>query len=91
MNGWPLAYFEGPASPAKRLAEIGPRADGRLLVNEGAKRNFSKLPKVCHSRPRDCFPKLAMQTDVNSGGGSRQSAFRLAAEIVELWWIWVRG
>jgi hypothetical protein len=37
MNGWPLAYFEGPASPAKRLAEIGPVADSRLLAKVPAK------------------------------------------------------
>jgi hypothetical protein len=30
MNGWPLAYFEGPASPAKRLAEIEPETDWKL-------------------------------------------------------------
>jgi hypothetical protein len=32
MNGWPLAYFEGPVSPAKRLAEIGPEVDCPVLV-----------------------------------------------------------
>lgn len=37
MNGWPLAYFEGPASPAKRVAETGPVADSRLLANIPAK------------------------------------------------------
>lgn len=34
MNGWPLAYFEGLASPAKRLAEIGPEADGQLYAHQ---------------------------------------------------------
>ena len=34
MNVWPLMYSEGPAPPAKRLAEIGPGAD-RLLYEAG--------------------------------------------------------
>lgn len=37
MNAWPFVNFEGPVSPAKRVAGIGPGADGRLLANLPAK------------------------------------------------------
>jgi hypothetical protein len=37
MNVWPLMYSEGPAPPAKRLAEIGPGADRQLLVDRSGK------------------------------------------------------
>lgn len=31
MNGWPLAYFEGPASPAKRLAANVSKGNRELI------------------------------------------------------------
>jgi hypothetical protein len=52
MNGWPLAYFEGPASPAKRLAEIGPVANCPVLARE-CEVSGSLGRSKCPPRPAD--------------------------------------
>ena len=62
MNVWPLMYSEGPAPPAKRLAEIGPGADLPFGIRERSFEHRHHTPPIlANCTPRDRISKCQLR------------------------------
>jgi hypothetical protein len=66
MNAWPFVNFEGPVSPAKRVAGIGPEADRQLSVHRARKaelQHATQLPTLgsCFGQFESCSPFMCFK------------------------------